>query len=64
MFGKRKSEIDDDMVKDPYCGVYFSKKDGVHLNLDGQDLNFCSEECKDKYLEKRQSDNRTTDEHE
>ena len=42
-------EIDDVMIKDPYCEVYFPKRNGVHLKVDGKDLYFCSAECKDKY---------------
>ena len=52
VFGKKAGEIDDVMVKDPYCGIYFAKRDGVHLNINGKDVSFCSNECKDKYLEK------------
>lgn len=50
--GKRAGEIDDVMVKDPYCNVYFTKKDGLHLKIDGKDLYFCSKECRDKFVEK------------
>jgi YHS domain-containing protein len=42
-------EIDDEMVKDPFCGVYFAKRDGVLLRHQGQDLYFCSEDCRDKF---------------
>jgi YHS domain-containing protein len=52
-FGKKTGEIDDVMVKDPYCDIYFAKRDGVHLNMNGRDLYFCSKECKEKYLENR-----------
>jgi YHS domain-containing protein len=52
VFGKKAGEIDDVMVKDPQCGIYFAKKDGVHLNMNGQDLYFCSKECEDKFKEK------------
>ncbi len=45
------SEIDDVMVKDPYCEVYFPKRKGVHLRTDGEDLYFCSQECRGKYIE-------------
>lgn len=51
-FEKKTGEIDDVMVKDPYCEVYFAKRDGVHLNIKGKDVYFCSIECKDKFLEK------------
>ena len=43
-------QIDDDMVKDPYCGVYFAKRDGVLLRHQGKDIYFCSEECRDNFL--------------
>jgi YHS domain-containing protein len=43
-------EIDDVMIKDPYCGTYFPQKDAVHLSFDGRDLQFCSARCKDKFL--------------
>ena len=53
VFGKKNGEIDNVMVKDPQCGIYFAKKDGVHLNINGQDLYFCSKECEDMYLGKK-----------
>jgi YHS domain-containing protein len=48
--GGNVGEIDDVMIKDPYCEAYFPKKDAVHLRFDGQDLQFCSTRCKDKFL--------------
>ena len=50
--GKKADEIDNVMVKDPYCGVYFARKDGVDLKIDGQDFYFCSQECRDKFAGK------------
>ena len=47
--GDSAAEIDDDMVKDPYCGVYFAKRDGVLYRVQGQDIYFCSEACRDKF---------------
>ncbi len=43
-------QIDDIMIKDPYCQVYFPQKSGVHLNVNGADLYFCSEACRDKFI--------------
>ena len=43
-------EIDDVMIKDPYCGTYFPQKDAVQLTFDGKELQFCSIECKEKFL--------------
>ena len=50
---KKAGEIDNVMVKDPHCGVYFSRQDGVGLKVEGQDLYFCSQECRDKFVEDR-----------
>jgi len=52
-FGKNTTEITDVMIKDPFCEVYFPKRNGVHLNFSGKDLYFCSDRCKDKYLAAR-----------
>jgi YHS domain-containing protein len=46
-------EIDDVMVKDPFCKAYFPKRTGVHANIDGEDLYFCSTECKERYVSSR-----------
>lgn len=43
-------EIDDVMIKDPLCEIYFPQKDGVHLRSDGKDLYFCSKTCRDKFV--------------
>jgi uncharacterized protein len=43
-------EIDDVMIKDPYCETYFPKKDAVHLKFGGKELHFCSTRCKDNFL--------------
>ena len=45
--------IDDVMVKDPYCHVYFPKREGIRLRVDGEDVYFCSKECRDKFLASR-----------
>jgi YHS domain-containing protein len=45
-----REQIDDVMIQDPACGVYFSKENAVRAQINGQELFFCSPECKDKYL--------------
>jgi len=47
--GREENNIDDVMIKDPYCDAYFPKRNGVHLHIDGKDLYFCSKGCRDKY---------------
>lgn len=50
-------EIDDIMVKDPSCGVYFPKRDGVHLRYDGEDFYFCSEACRNRFVSEKDNRN-------
>ncbi len=48
------SEIDDVMVKDPVCGVYFPRREGVELRHGGQSHLFCSAACRDRYVKENQ----------
>ena len=43
-------KVDDVMVKDPMCEVYFPKRNGIRFKLGGEDLYFCSKECRDKFV--------------
>lgn len=45
-------DIEDTMVQDPVCKVYFPKRSGVHLHHRGKDLYFCSAECRQRFIEK------------
>ncbi len=47
--GNGLGRIDDVMVKDPQCGSYFPRRDGVPLKHDGRELLFCSQDCRDKF---------------
>ncbi len=51
--GPGDRQIDDVMVQDPVCEVYIPKKEGIRLHVDGRDHYFCSNACKDKFLENR-----------
>jgi uncharacterized protein len=44
-------EIDDVMIQDPVCGVYFPKRNGIGLQYKGEERFFCSQECKTKFVE-------------
>ncbi len=48
--GKARNEIDDIMLKDPFCKIYFPRKEGVHLRINEQDLYFCSTECRERFI--------------
>lgn len=41
--------IDDVMLKDPQCGAYFARRDGVPLRHEGGELLFCSPECRERF---------------
>ena len=58
MTQRATGEIDDVMVKDPFCKVYFPRRNGVRLKFKGQELLFCSPECRDKFVERNKE---TTD---
>ena len=47
--GNSVQKIDDIMIKDPFCGAYFPKREGIHGRFEGIDLYFCCKECRDKY---------------
>jgi uncharacterized protein len=48
--GDAGERVDDVMIQDPQCGVYFPQNRAVVLHTDGQTLYFCSTECRDRYL--------------
>jgi len=48
---KTTGQIDDVMIKDPVCNVYFPKKEGVHVKIKGKDLYFCSSKCRENYFQ-------------
>ncbi|MBA3030983.1 MAG: YHS domain-containing protein [Desulfobacteraceae bacterium] len=48
-----RPEPENVLIKDPVCGVYFPKKDGISLREKGKEIYFCSQECKDKHVGQR-----------
>ena len=49
--GNRPDE--DEMVKDPLCGLYVVKRDAYPAKIKGESLYFCSKECLEKYKKER-----------
>lgn len=47
-----RKPIEDIMVKDPYCEVYFPEREGYPLKVGNETLYFCSAECRDEYIKK------------
>ena len=48
--GSRNPSIDDVMVKDPVCGIYFPRREGVEWQHGGQTIVFCSSACRDRFV--------------
>jgi uncharacterized protein len=47
-----KSRHGEEMVADPQCGTYLPRGDAVEKVLGGKRHFFCSEECRDAYIDK------------
>ncbi len=45
-----------EMVKDPVCSTYVSTDSDIRVKEDDQTLYFCSYECRDEYLKRKQED--------
>ncbi|WP_052515449.1 hypothetical protein [Dethiosulfatarculus sandiegensis] len=46
----KPDEVIDVMVQDPHCGTYLPMNEAIHVRSRGEDLYFCSKECRDAYL--------------
>jgi uncharacterized protein len=46
-------EFEDELVKDPICGIYIPKNKAITAKVEGAKVYFCSRECKEKYLEEK-----------
>ncbi|MBW2645812.1 MAG: hypothetical protein JRE23_06495 [Deltaproteobacteria bacterium] len=53
--GRDQGEIDDIMVKDPFCNVYFPQREGIRAVINGVEYHFCSKECRDKFAEQQKN---------
>ncbi len=42
--------IDDELVKDPACGVYVAKREAIQIRIGDKEYFFCSKSCKEKFL--------------
>jgi len=41
---------EEEMVEDPVCGTYVEKRSATYVTHEGKDSYFCSETCRDKFL--------------
>ncbi|MFO7716229.1 YHS domain-containing protein [Desulfosarcina sp.] len=56
--GSLNPRIDDVMIKDPVCGIYFPRREGVEMRHGGQTHVFCSPACRDRFLEMQKENKR------
>jgi YHS domain-containing protein len=49
------------MVKDPVCGMYMDSRLAVRLEKGKEPVYFCSEECKNKFLDKSPEEKHSSD---
>ena len=47
----QRSGEEEEVVKDPQCGVYCPKREMIPLETEETVLHFCSEKCKNLYLQ-------------
>ena len=49
---KKKAAVSSShLMKDPVCGMYVDSLSAIRLDQKSEELYFCSEECKQKYLQ-------------
>lgn len=46
-----------EMVKDPVCGAYVAKNSDIRVRQGDVVLNFCSYDCREKYLKRLEGEN-------
>ena len=57
LFGQRK-QVDknpeaEELVQDPYCRTYISRRLAIKKRVSGKEVHFCGEECLRNYLKDR-----------
>ncbi len=54
----RENERDfdsEELIRDPNCGIYLPRKQGIAALIGGRVSYFCSKECKQQYTENRKN---------
>jgi hypothetical protein len=47
--------VDAELIREPQCGAYFLRQQGVPAKIDGKSLYFCSETCRNTYIQRVKS---------
>ncbi|MDR3567631.1 MAG: hypothetical protein P4L43_06345 [Syntrophobacteraceae bacterium] len=50
---RQGTDLDAEMIQDPQCGAYFMKQKGVKKVVDGKVVYFCSQQCYERYRQRR-----------
>lgn len=50
------AEVDDVLVQDPVCKTYVAQRSAVPLRRGAEVLYFCSEACRDRFIQSRPGD--------
>ncbi len=48
------SQIEDELVKDPMCGIYIPKQKAITAKIGGKVYYFCSQKCKEEYTKRQE----------
>ena len=54
---RENEQIDDVMIKDPFCEAYFPRRNAVRLKMNDDVYYFCSQACRDKFIARHSNDN-------
>jgi YHS domain-containing protein len=44
------SDLDTELIRDPQCGAYFLKQEGIRGVIGGRTVYFCSRQCYERYV--------------
>lgn len=55
---RREVDVDDVLVQDPVCKTYIAQRSSLQIRRGGESIHFCSEQCRDRYLETHPEDHR------
>ena len=47
-------QIEDELVKDPMCGIYIPKQKAITAKIGGKVYYFCSQRCKEEYTKRQE----------
>jgi len=47
-------KIEDELVKDPMCGIYIPKQKAIRAKIGGKVYYFCSQRCKEEYTKQQE----------